>query len=126
MGQDDYMRTMRLPINTIWPLTKGPWQMGGLEIKSRVKPVSLAAEREILWTVAGELRKIAALDIEPKPVVTRQIRMAPDPDEPPQKTGYIVLGGRLATKIGEAIRRTGAEAMVVSIPEWRINSAWLC
>jgi hypothetical protein len=122
LGQNDYMRTMRLPMNTNWPITKGPWQMGGLEIKSRVKPTSVAGEREILWTVAGELRKIAALDIEPKPVVTRQIRMAPGPEEPPKKTGYIVLGGGLATKIGEAIERTGAEAMVVSIPEWRINT----
>jgi hypothetical protein len=122
VGQKDAARTMRLPINTSWPATKGPWQMGGLEIKTRVKLVSLAAEKEIMWKVAGELRKIAALDIEHKPVVTHQIRMAPDPDEPPQKTGYVVLGGGLGLKIGEAIKRTGAEAMVVSIPEWRVNT----
>jgi hypothetical protein len=59
VSQEDYARTMRLHVSTDWSAIKLLWQMEGLELKSRVKPVSTTVETDIIWTVEGELRKLA-------------------------------------------------------------------
>jgi hypothetical protein len=94
---------------------------GGDYWPSAVRVTSIEDEQDFVKCIMSEVRDNLAVDMEPEPKVDRW------PEVPERSQGadavkkFLIVGSSHATKLGSALRKTGAQAEVIYQSNWRIK-----
>jgi hypothetical protein len=118
-AQDDHTIRMRLPASNDPRKGKRTWIMAGFYVKKIIKPADSGMEAEIVLSIIEGIRSRLAIDLDPSPSFDRRVEIGARSSSSNKEKIYLVVGGTHALYLGEAMRRKGCQADVVTLRGWR-------